>query len=259
MLGILGEPTVAAFASLSKDGRRHTFRRCLVEDEPIEFDGIFEWQCCRAVYTFRLFMEHLNGDEAAQQLIQEARCVFYEENTFVMSSNWLNQFLNNKLGNGEKPASVESLVRHITVQVDRRYCNATNLASSLLDLFRMTNPERISLEILDRGVPDGRDFATQETIKRISCVVQDLIDYFGRRLTVSKVTFSDDDFKDGLATYPADFCDIKSYWNLPTKRTREKALKGQVSFEELMQIQIEEWTDQSFDPYPLNAVDDLRS
>lgn len=33
--------------------------------------------------------------------------------------------------------------------------------------------------------------------------------------------------------------------------------EGKASFEEVMQVQIEEWANSSFDPYPLNAVDEL--
>lgn len=257
MLDMLGEPTVNGFAALSKSDRRNTFRKCLVENESIEFDGFVEWQRCKAIPIFLLFKEHLEANEVGQQLIQEARHVFYEENRFMMSSTLLDQFMGDTLGNWDNSVAVESLVRDIAIRVDRRYCEGESLTPSLREVFRFTDPERISIEVLDRGVPDGSDLATQDTIKKISRVVKDLIEHFGHRLEVSKVLLWDADFKDGLTIYPVVYYDIKSYWSPPDEAARERMWKGQALFEEVMQVQIAEWTDRLFDPYPLNAVDEL--
>lgn len=255
MLEMLGQPTVNHFAALSKDGRRNTFRRWLVENEPIEVDGFIEWQCCKAIRTFLLFKDHLEGNVMGQQLIHEARQVFYEENRFIMSSTLLDQFTSDSLGSWEKPVAVESLIRDITIRVDRRYCESENLALNLGGAFRLTDAERISIEVVERGVPNGSDLATQETIKNMSMVVKDLIGHFGPRLEVSKLLFWDADYKDGLTVCPAVRYDIKPYWSAPSDTARARMQKGEASFEEIMQVQIAEWTDQSYDPYPLNAID----
>lgn len=255
MLEMLGQPTVNHFAALSKDGRRNTYRRWLVENEPIEVDGFIEWQRCKAIRTFLLFKDHLEGNAMGQQLIHEARQVFYEENRFIMSSTLLNQFMSDSLGSWEKPATIESLIRDITIRVDRRYCESENLALNLDGAFRLTDAERISIEVVERGVPNGSDLATQETIKNMSMVIKDLIGHFGPRLEVSKLLFWDADYKDGLTVCPAVHYDIKPYWSAPSDTARERMRKGETSFEEIMQVQIAEWTDQSYDPYPLNAVD----
>lgn len=77
------------------------------------------------------------------------------------------------------------------------------MVPSLQEAFQFTDLERVSIEILDRGVPDGSDLATQETIKKISRVVKDLIGRFDERLQVLKALFLDDDFKNGLTLCPA--------------------------------------------------------
>lgn len=79
MLEILDEPTVNSFAALLKDTYRNGFCRYLVENKLIEFDGFVEWQHCKA-------KEHLEGNEIGQQLIQEARQIFYEKNSFILLS-----------------------------------------------------------------------------------------------------------------------------------------------------------------------------
>ncbi|KAH6949679.1 hypothetical protein BKA56DRAFT_499532, partial [Ilyonectria sp. MPI-CAGE-AT-0026] len=203
MLEMLDEPTVNGFAALPKDTRRNGFRKCLVENELIEFDGFVEWQHCKAIYTFLLFKEHLEGNEIGQQLIQEARQIFYEENSFMLSSTLLQWFLSDPLGGWEKSTPVKSLVRDITIRVDRRHCRGEDMVPSLQEAFQFTDLERVSIEILDRGVPDGSDLATQETIKKITRVVKDLIGRFDERLQVLKALFLDDDFKNGLTLCPA--------------------------------------------------------
>jgi hypothetical protein len=88
---------------------------------------------------------------------------------------------------------------------------------------------------LGKGVLDGSDLKTQQKIKDISRIVKELIAQFGDRFTILKVQK-----RPGNSHTTAH--NLKPYWDPPTALVKEKFKRSTVSFQELMQIQIEEWT-----------------
>jgi hypothetical protein len=78
------------------------------------------------------------------------------------------------------------------------------------------------------GALDGSDLHTQKKIKEMSRIVKQLIEQFGTALAIR--------------TYRGQFVhNLRPYWNAPSAAAKQKLLAGKASFQERMQIPIEEW------------------
>jgi transketolase C-terminal domain/subunit len=87
------------------------------------------------------------------------------------------------------------------------------------------------------GVLDGSDLATHQMIKDISYVVKLLIEEFGDRFAIKKMISRGDDYEGNYLLRS-----IRSYWDSSTEMAREEVRQGEVTFEQVMQIEVEEWT-----------------
>ncbi|KAL5346551.1 hypothetical protein ACLOAV_008822 [Pseudogymnoascus australis] len=178
----------------------------------------------------------MGDDEAGKQLVKEARQIYYGENTFTVRSHWLCEFICDTLANG-KPMAIEPLVRRIIVRVDVEHIydmdNFTSMSEDeaeggeaekswvvrdLRRLLKFTNAEMICIE----------------KIEEMLGIVKKLIMQFGESFTIRKMMWR----SDGQWTSH----DMRSYWNKPTSMAKSKLPVGKAKFEELMQVQIEEWT-----------------
>ncbi|KAM0420466.1 hypothetical protein ACHAPT_011758 [Fusarium lateritium] len=118
---------------------------------------------------------------------------------------------------------------------------ARSAQKRLQDVFLFENAKQITLAFQGDGLLDGSDLATHQTIKDLSYVVKLLIDRFGDRFTVMKIlNVGDDDehFKGRVS--PSR--DLRSYWEVPSEVARQRVMQGDATFEQLMQVEIEEWT-----------------
>ncbi|PVH67547.1 hypothetical protein DL98DRAFT_398978, partial [Cadophora sp. DSE1049] len=212
---MLGGKTPAEFALLPEEERKKLYRdRLWLPDEPIHVrDGDHgPFSDPEMANRMMLLQEYNMGrDEVGKRLVKEARDFYYTENSFVVPSERMGDFVQGTLLDG-KPKS--------WVARDLRY------------LSKFTNATWIEIEIWVGGTMDGMDLRTQQKIKELSGIVKELIDQFGDAIAISKAS------ADGIHRH-----DIRPYWNPPTAAAKEKlGVDKACSFEELMRIQIEAWT-----------------
>jgi hypothetical protein len=242
---ILGGHTPAEFARLPEEERKKVYRTHVhVEDAFIVLsDGQFDLSSDSELANGRMLLEeyYMGRDEVGKGLVREARDIFYTENMFVVWSSDLHKFVQDTLADGE-PVAVEERVRTISVRIEDEHTNdsdpphfeggGTGVAQDLRCLSKFTNATRIGIELWGEGTIDGMDVETQQKIKEIAMVIEELIGQFADKVTVAKVS------KGGLISH-----DITSYWNPPTTAAKTELQRDKTcSFEELMQVQIEAWT-----------------
>jgi len=264
--------TPAEFVKLPLDERNKVYKRCLVKDGYVQIEegddeDFFNPTIADGVLLRQEYM--VGSDAAGQQIAREAREVYYSQNTFTVRSHWLCEFVTETLTNG-KPMRTESLVRRIMVRVDLQHIYGDDPTSDLDDeamldadgklrgpierrkrkkpsskstpavrdlrqLLAFKNAEWIGVEIHGKGALDGSDLKTQQKIKEISKIVKELIAQFADRFTIMKV-------QKLLGNSHTTAHDLKPCWNAPTALAKEKLQRSKASFQELLQIQIEEWT-----------------
>jgi len=251
---MLGDLTPADFIRLPRDARDKVYQRHLVKttghviiDEADNDDSLNPMIAKGVILRQEYFV---GSDAAGVQIAEEARETYYTQNSFQVQSHWLCEFLSDSLANGES-VPIEGLIRKITVTVDLQHPWETRVLTpkpknrkdkgkpeAVCDLERLLKLEKaewIGIEIKGGGAIDGSDLKTQQKIKEICNIVKKLINQFLERLTVAKV------WRDGGPFY-ANCHDIKAYWKRPTDQSKKRLQNGAASFEEVMQIQIEEWT-----------------
>ena len=99
-------------------------------------------------------------------------------------------------------------------------------------VFSFTNAHRVTIILSGGGLLDGSDHSTHQTIKDIARSVRRLIDQFGGRF----------DIKKRLTRQPYPSKSLRSYWDPPTDAARRSVRKGNATFEQIVQIEMEEWT-----------------
>lgn len=253
---MLGAKLPSEFIKLPIGKRQEIFRRYLVkEDDYVHIeegddDDFFNEEIAEGAL---LRQEYFMGDdEAGKQLVKEARQIYYGENTFTVRSHWLCEFICDTLADG-KPMAIEPLVRRIIVRVDVEHIHDMDDFTSMSEdeaeggetekswvvrdlrrLLKFTNAELICIEVRGGGALDGSDLRTQQKIEEMSGIVKKLIMQFGESFTIRKMMRRND----GQWTSH----DMRSYWNKPTSMAKSRLPAGKTTFEELMQVQIEEWT-----------------
>ncbi|PCD21220.1 unnamed protein product [Fusarium graminearum] len=269
---MLGGLTIPQFALLSPSRRRTIFRQNLVQRQPVlideaDDDGSLNPKIADGVLLRQQYF--MGEDETGKQLVKEASDVYYGENHFNVRLHWLREFMTDTLGDYKTKVPVAPLIKDsITVLVDSydalddfylheegcdgdsgiddpksvHYRHGTGEAARwtqkrLQDIFLFTNAQHITLVLYGRGVLDGSDLATHQMIKDISYVVKLLIEKFGDRFTIKKMISRGDDYE---GNYPSR--SIRSYWDSPTEIAREEVRQGEATFEQVMQIEVEEWT-----------------
>ncbi|KAH7154766.1 hypothetical protein DER46DRAFT_688861 [Fusarium sp. MPI-SDFR-AT-0072] len=88
-----------------------------------------------------------------------------------------------------------------------------------------------------RGLLDGSDLATHQMIKDIFYVAKLLIQKFGDKFAIRKMISRGDGYGGSYLSHS-----LRSYWDPPTETARQKVRQGEATFEQVMQIEIEEWT-----------------
>jgi hypothetical protein len=242
---MLGGKTPAEFIKLPTERRNAVFRRHLVQETLVLVEEGFDDNECnpRIAEGALLRQEDLMGDhEVGKQLAKEARDIYYGENIFNVRSHWLCEFVRDTLAD-RSPVAIEPLVRRIQVRVDTKHIHDLDnftympkgetekswVVRDLRQLLAFKNAELIEIQVHGGGALDGSDLQTQKKIKEMSKIVKQLIEHFGTALAIRK--------------YRGRFVhDLRSYWNAPSAAAKQKLRAGKQSFQELMQIQIEEWT-----------------
>lgn len=116
---------------------------------------------------------------------------------------------------------------------------AREIQARLRDLLPFTNAGRVTIALQGGGVLDGSDLATHQTIKDITFVVKMLLECLGDRLDITKAV--ERQGRVGRTrTYPRS---LRKYLVPPKKEARDMVRDGgDATFEELAQVEIEEWT-----------------
>jgi hypothetical protein len=253
---MLGGKTPAEFAKLQPERRKAVLRRHLVQEQLVAIEeGDDDDECNPKIANGVILRQeyYMGDDEAGKQLVKEAREIFYAENTFTVRSHWLCEFVRDTLADGE-PMAIEPLVRRIQVRVDIEHIHDSDnfvympegetekswVVRDLRQLLEFKNAEWIGIQVQGKGALDGSDLKTQQKIQEMAGIVKQLIDQFGTAVTILKVAPG------------KSLChNLRPYWNPPSAASKKKFQVGKASFEELMQIQIEEWTrviPEVFDP-----------
>ncbi|KAJ3453527.1 hypothetical protein MRS44_017774 [Fusarium solani] len=138
------------FEKLSEHERRNVFRSYLAEKTPILIQEPIAWTSQESIDSFLLLKNEARDNEAGQRLLQEARQVFYEENSFIVLWSDLDRFFGDLLGRWTDATPVKSLVRKITVRIERHECGCGNLGDYLQRTRHFaTNLESITFEWWD--------------------------------------------------------------------------------------------------------------
>ncbi|RBR04167.1 uncharacterized protein FIESC28_11616 [Fusarium coffeatum] len=121
------EGTLDDIRELPSDARRAVLQKYLVTREPILMQEPTGWSNEESIKRFILLRELLKEDKCRQSLLLEARRVFYEDNSFIVSFEDFSRFLDDMLGSWEDAAAVETLVRDLKVRVRRDDCQCGQL------------------------------------------------------------------------------------------------------------------------------------
>lgn len=231
--------------------RQAIFRRLFVAPCSVEFEAAdIEEQEPEAI-RFRHFMEQTAQSQSERQYKDEARSIFYRENSFVVWAKDLGNFLSGRYGDPNSQIPVCELVRDMTVALCCPSASFQNDADGLAGALCLMDLEKLSIELWGNGAYNGSDFPTQRMIRSIAKTVKSLIIVFGHRLTISKILLSWQDWSltpfRGWATNPYD---LRPYWVEPSAATIKNVEFGKGSFEELMQVQIAMWTGLSSVSWP---------
>ncbi|KAJ3453609.1 hypothetical protein MRS44_017856 [Fusarium solani] len=167
---LTGGKSFEDFEKVPEHERRSVFRAYLAEKTPILIQEPIAWTSHESIDSFFLLKNEARDNEAGQRLLQEARQVFYEENSFIVLWSDLDRFFGDLLGRWTDATPVKSLVRKITVRIERHECGCGNLGDYLQRTRHFaTNLESITFEwwdswkhweannIEEKSVGDGTD------------------------------------------------------------------------------------------------------
>lgn len=180
------------------------------------------------VSSLPLLDRSVMGDELANQ----AEAIFYGKNTFLVWWDALQEFLSPR-----HRLPTDKLVRRVIVRYSfQELCTSKrNLVTELYHLFRLSNAELIAIDITGSGTPDGSDLATQMIFRDIASIVQQLFVHFGTRFLIGR------SLGEWPALYDIKWVSFRSYWQPPMPSARDRMKRGEASFEETMQLQVESW------------------
>ncbi|KAJ3454992.1 hypothetical protein MRS44_013592 [Fusarium solani] len=94
------------FEKLPEHERSSVFRAYLAEKTPILIQEPIAWTSHESIDLFLLLKNEARDNEAGQRLLQEARQVFYEENSFIVLWSDLDRFFDDLLGRQDRKARV---------------------------------------------------------------------------------------------------------------------------------------------------------
>jgi hypothetical protein len=266
---MLGDRTVAQFSELPLEYRTQIFHKHLGQhrlvDEERDGDNMGDSNSAKALLLRR--EAFMGDDKTGKQLVKEAREMYYRENRFFVRLRWLCKFKWDRLGGfcwGESETSIATLVNSLIVEINLHddfdqdfpgfpngktaegskdyvpiQIGAERAARStqerLEDLFLFTNAKEITLVLRGGGLLDGSDLKTHQKIADISLIVKRLLAYFGDRFKIEKQ----------LDRQPYPTHSLRSYWDSPADSARRNVEMGEATTEQLMQVEIEDWTTMS--------------
>ncbi|KAK2923346.1 MFS transporter superfamily [Fusarium oxysporum f. sp. vasinfectum] len=149
-------------SKMPSDDRRAVLCKYLVKEDPVMVQEPVAWSDEESIGRFLLLKRFLNNDESRRHLLLEARRVFYEENSFIISLAGFSRFLDDMLGDWEDAVAVEMLVRDLTIKVERQDCECGQLMEYIqrLSYFaKMPQLQKFTIEWytppknVDDGVP----------------------------------------------------------------------------------------------------------
>ncbi|RTE68368.1 hypothetical protein BHE90_017254 [Fusarium euwallaceae] len=153
-------------ARVTSDDRRAILCKYLADKKPIVIQEPIAWSDDKSIGKFFLLKKLLEADESRQQLLQEARQVFYEENAFIVSWAGFSRFLDDMLGDWIDAVPVESLVRDLTVIVERHECQCGQLMEYMehaSHFAKLPQLQRISFKWRDSFDGTGVDASGRST------------------------------------------------------------------------------------------------
>lgn len=268
---MLGGRTPAQFASLPTAERHAALRRHLVRPHPIFVDD--SEQDSYGDSDDLLLRQHyfVGDDTAGRQLVEEATRLYYAENTFRVPLYWLPEFMIDRLaapddmdGIPVAPLVKKGLIVEVGLRgsLSEDYLDpdeqraglrdpksvhyrhgidkeARWTQARLRDLLLFTNARRVTIALVGGGVLNGSDLATHQTIKDISFVVKLLLDGLGDRLDITKAV----ERQGRVGRTQTHARSLRMYWVPPKTEARDMVRDGEeATFEELVQVEIEEWT-----------------
>ncbi|KAK2669980.1 MFS transporter superfamily [Fusarium oxysporum f. sp. vasinfectum] len=114
-------------SKMPSDDRRAVLCKYLVKEDPVVVQEPVAWSDEESIGRFLLLKRFLDNDKSRRHLLLEARRVFYEENSFIISLSGFSRFLDDMLGDWEDAVAVEMLVRDLTIKVERQDCQCGQL------------------------------------------------------------------------------------------------------------------------------------
>ncbi|KAF4502816.1 hypothetical protein FAGAP_972 [Fusarium agapanthi] len=146
---LTGGRSLDDISNMPSDDRRAVLRKYLVNEDPVTMQEPVAWSDQESIGRFLLLKRFLNNDRSRQHLLLEARRVFYEENSFIISLGGFSRFLDDMLGDWEDTVAVEMLVRDLTIKVERQDCECGQLMEYIqrLSYFaKMPQLQKITVE-----------------------------------------------------------------------------------------------------------------
>jgi hypothetical protein len=144
--------TLDEIQRLPWDSRRDVLRKYLVQDGPTLIQEPIAASNEESIRRFMLLNELLKDDHSRQNLLLEVRGVFYEEGSFIVSSENFELFLDDMLGQWGDATPVAKLVRHLIFRVKRDECQCGQLLEftrQLCGSVVMPQLQKVSFEWLD--------------------------------------------------------------------------------------------------------------
>ena len=221
--------------------------------------------------------ELVGGGEVGEQVRREACEIYYGRNRFVVDSHWLGEFLGecDQDGGGVRSITVQVWLQHPWEDDDEGdlsdgegldlggaaedplgadggeekgedfdrnfWAKSRPVPLAVQDLRRLFGREtlrEVMIRLIGGGAGEGSDLGTQLKAREISRVVKRLMGWMrGRQGTVRVEKVVEIDGVCRLAGR-----EITGWWGSPRAEGRERFRRGRASFEEVMQMQMEEWT-----------------
>ncbi|KAH7303022.1 hypothetical protein B0I35DRAFT_447348 [Stachybotrys elegans] len=212
---------------LNPDTSYNTMRKYLVplSGQPIQYDALISWQLVQAF---------LRAKHATNEL-KDAAKIRYTENAFTVSHYLLHDFFYNPNNTTELNEPITALVRRITVTIPtelraRTQQECSNILHQLRILLECSNLQSVDIHLIGDGQLTGIDWPTQDAIRVIAPVVQDLITMFQGRFSIHKI------LKHSRAQ-----TNITSYWPKPRKTGFKTSKSSTAGVEQMMKEQVEHW------------------
>ncbi|KFZ06229.1 hypothetical protein V502_09913 [Pseudogymnoascus sp. VKM F-4520 (FW-2644)] len=110
----------ADFIKLPIKDRNEVYRRYLTQETNVRIEEGDDENICNPQIKDGVLLRQkyfVGKDDAGEQIVQEAREIYYQENTFDIRSHWLGEFMIDHLADRTR-FHVAPLIRRVVVTVD---------------------------------------------------------------------------------------------------------------------------------------------